>query len=689
MPDPEKPSKILSATDLPDPLIGILLGKYQVVRRLGRGGMGVVYEAEDTLLARRAALKVLNANLASDPQAVGRFIREAQSAGGLNHPNIVTIYEVDRHGPVTFLSMEMLPGGNVRDLLKTKGRMEWRAAVRAAGEVAAGLAAAHAAGVIHRDIKPANILVSAQGTAKLADFGLARVAAATGDSITATGEIVGTPDFMSPEQCQSHPVDARSDIYSLGATLFTMLTGRTPFGKRPGVPQMMFAHCYEPIPDARTLFPDIPAGVCDLIRRTMAKVPDDRPRGAAQLAAELESLLVRGGGRSSRAVVAAAPPRPAAPADAPAGIGGQLRPEMLEAFAALGKSDDGLAAVRPPEPPSKPGSDSSLRAASGEIKISDRRTLYVSQTPWPGGRYRSLADALAEARPGDCIRIGGGVYRENVLVDKPVVIIGDAVIGRVVLEGLDATPVTLADSVELSGVQLRCRSTGSGDRLAALAVIAGASVVSDCEILSEAPWGVLVAGEIARVRFRNCKVRDGKGTGVHVSEGGTAVLEDCDIAGNAYSGLTVRDGGSAVLRRCRLWGGKTPVQIHVGGKAELEDGDVYAHELAGIEVDNAGELTARRTRVRAGQNIGIRISHRARADLADCDMIGNGKLGLYADSGGSAALRSCRIKGHTLEGIRVSNGGAAEVEDCDLTGNRGGSFRIDAGCTVRRRGNLE
>lgn len=264
------------------------LGKYRILRRLGRGGMGIVYEAEDTMLKRHVAIKVLPRSLSQNEVALGRFLSEARLAGRLQHPHIVTLFEIDHREGGYFIAMELVTGGSASDRLQTNGPMPWSDATQVIVDVCRGLQAAHTAGILHRDIKPSNILFDAQGTAKLADFGLAR-SCEESLGLTTTGVVVGTPNFMSPEQCRSEPIDERSDIYALGATFYMLLTGQPPF-KREGPLEVMFAHCSSPIPDPRATNPDVDPRCVAIIHRAMAKEPTDRYRSVTEMLGELDAI---------------------------------------------------------------------------------------------------------------------------------------------------------------------------------------------------------------------------------------------------------------------------------------------------------------------------------------------------------------------------------------------------------------
>jgi serine/threonine protein kinase/ABC-type branched-subunit amino acid transport system substrate-binding protein len=269
---------------------GKTLGKYQVAGEVGRGAMGVVLKARDPMIERDVAIKVLADHLAADATALGRLLSEAKSAGKINHPNVVAIYEICQQGSLTYLVLEYLPGGNLDDHLTKNRALPILEATQALIDACKGVGAAHAAGLIHRDIKPANFMQAADGSIKVADFGLAK-SSGSSRKFTQAGMVVGTPFYMSPEQCEAKPLDQRSDIYSLGATYFSLLTGKNPFHESESVPQLMYAHCHGPVPDPRSVNPSIPPACTRIIARAMAKTPSDRYQSTTEMLADLQAVL--------------------------------------------------------------------------------------------------------------------------------------------------------------------------------------------------------------------------------------------------------------------------------------------------------------------------------------------------------------------------------------------------------------
>lgn len=263
--------------------------KFHLLARLGEGGNGVVYRAFDTVLQRAVAIKLLPRHHAGNEIAGARFLREARAAAGINHPHVVAVHAIEEHDGEWLLVMEYLPGGSAEDRLRAAGRLAWREATRIVRDACRGLAQAHAVGLIHRDIKPSNILLTADGLAKLADFGLAKNPAEVNRALTQPGSVVGTPLFMSPEQCRNEPLDERSDLYSLGATYFNLLTGRPPFDAA-GV-GLFIAHCTQRAPDPRSLAGDVPPACAAIVLRALAKEPADRYSTAHALLADLDAVL--------------------------------------------------------------------------------------------------------------------------------------------------------------------------------------------------------------------------------------------------------------------------------------------------------------------------------------------------------------------------------------------------------------
>jgi predicted Ser/Thr protein kinase len=266
---------------------------YRIDAEIGRGGMGVVYSAHDTRLGRAVAIKMLPAEATADPDRHRRFIQEARAASALNHPHIVTIHDIDEDNGTTFIAMELVDGTRL-DTLIAGGPLPVARALEVASQIASALDAAHGSGIVHRDIKPANILITRDGRAKVLDFGLAKLVerGETEDTMTGLdtrpGLIMGTAAYMSPEQAEGRPVTARSDIFSLGAVLYEMLSGRRPFAANSDL-GLITSILRDHPPALRSVRPDVPADVQAMVDRCIAKDPDTRYAEARALKADLDA----------------------------------------------------------------------------------------------------------------------------------------------------------------------------------------------------------------------------------------------------------------------------------------------------------------------------------------------------------------------------------------------------------------
>jgi len=328
-------------------LTGTRVGQYEIVERLGGGGMAVVYRAVQQPLGREVALKALSSELFQDDGFVKRFETEAKTLAKLDHPNILPIYDFEMNDGVAYLTMPLIRGGTLRDVLN-RGALDTLTAWRYLREIGDGLQHAHDAGIVHRDLKPTNVLIHADGRAMLADFGLAR-GAGQPTHLTTIGLAIGTPGYMAPEQVMGHDVDKRADIYAMGVLTFEMLTGRLPFIGSNRM-EVAYSTVNAPIPSAVKLNAALPDDLDQLLAKVLAKDPAARPqtvrellsqmarlpqrRPAASVAVAAQGAVATAPGRqvptvepptaASMKVMAAAPPRPlqGSPIPTPTGVGG-------------------------------------------------------------------------------------------------------------------------------------------------------------------------------------------------------------------------------------------------------------------------------------------------------------------------------------------------------------------------------
>ncbi len=301
------------------------IGRYQVTGELGKGAMGVVYRALDPTIGREVALKTMRLDVAGmdNQELLQRFRNEARAAGALNHPNIVTIYDAGEQEGLFYIAMEYIEGQTLHSLLLEKHVLPVEQLIQITRQVCAGLNYAHARHVVHRDIKPANMMITADGTVKIMDFGIAKA----GGGVTSTGQVLGTPNYMSPEQVKGKPLDGRSDLFSVGVMLYEMLTGEKPFTGQ-NVTTIIYKIVNEnPIPP-RELDVTVHPGLSAVVTKALAKSPDERYQTAAELARDLQNYKAFGSSDEDTVVLKtvsypataalAAPPTGAAAAPAPA-----------------------------------------------------------------------------------------------------------------------------------------------------------------------------------------------------------------------------------------------------------------------------------------------------------------------------------------------------------------------------------
>jgi serine/threonine protein kinase len=492
------------------------LGKYEIREVLGRGAMSVVYRAYDPGIDRFVALKTLERRgLDADhgEDAVTRFLMEARAAGRLMHPNVVGVFELDQDGEVAFIAMELVEGIDLKTHIRErKGRLPLEQVRSILEQLLAALEYSHSQGVVHRDIKPANVFMMHDGSVKLGDFGIAKFAAGA-CSMTRAGTLLGTPNYMSPEHLGGAELDGRSDLFSVGVMLYELLTGTRPF-TGDNIPTILNQILHHHPPPPTKLNPTLPVGLDPLASKALAKDPETRFQAAAELADALREAFATG----SRL-------RPSDPRGALVQPGGPS-PEDRSA---------------PTRPSGEPGADET--GTLGGTRSGNRKAAVLSVSPWGNADFQTIAEAVRHAQPFDRVLVEPGTYDESLFVDKPLIIMGKGEASKVVVSSSTSHCLKIAaDGVRVRKLSLRGKAERT-DR-PAVAIGRGNPLFEECDISSRSRLCVAVRGRNTAPRFRNCRIHDSGGVGIHFFMNSAGKLENCSLYGHAKAAIRVDKGAN-------------------------------------------------------------------------------------------------------------------------------------------------
>lgn len=586
------------ALQLYDP--GSLIGHYRISGVLGHGGFGAVYQAEDT---RRTGFQVaLKETFDSD--SIRSFQGEFDILSRLQHshlPRYHEMFEADGNG---YLAMELVPGQTLQDVLTKQGGPLLESQVLGyALQICDALSYLHnqTPPIIHRDIKPANIRLTPEGLIKLVDFGLLK----QGTAQTQSSRRGLTPTYAPMEQW-SGGTDPRTDIFSLGATLYHLLTGQTA----PIATDRLGA-ATDPFASPRRLNPNLSPQVAEAVALAMALYPKDRPPEAATFKLALLGVSL---------------PMPTAAASRPA-------PRLTASPAA--PQGPTPTPTPPPVMPVAPRSPA-------PTPVQRTTTLVVAADGT--GQYRTVTEALFKVPLDARILIRPGIYRESILLDKPVELIGDGPMASIIIESTDATCIRMKGrQATVRGLSLRSLRGALGTKSFCVDIPQGKLFLEDCDITSDSLACLAIHGSSSDPVVRRCKIHNGNASGVFIYGNGRGKFENCDIFSNAGSGAAIWNGGDPILQRCQIHHGQEVVSVYG-------------------------------------------LGHGA---ILECGIYGNAKSGVAIWNGGEPAITRCQIAHNGHVGVWVYDGGAGHIEGCNLTGNTRGPWEIAAGCSVQRSNNKE
>ena len=598
------------------------IGKFEIIRLLGRGAMGEVYLARDPHLGREVAVKTIHLSSAFGEEATTRFEREARAAGGLSHPNVATVYEFGLDEGLHYMAMEFVPGEDL-DVLIRAGRTPQAELLELLAQACDGLAFAHERQVIHRDIKPANILVNHSGkrpVAKLVDFGLAVVGVS---ELTQKGEWMGTVNYMAPEYLDSGKAEPSSDIFAMGVILYQILTGgRRPFIGETATSVLTAILRHPPAPFLPEELEGMNPVLLDVVHQALAKLPRDRFTSADQLAEAIRASL-------------------AGPASMPASAA--------------------------------PSPDTEATPPLG-------RTLVVGKGG--KGRCMSIRVALRQAGPGTQILVMPGIYRESLVVDKDVTIIGQGAPGEVVIESFGEPCFILeAPQSRLTNLML------TGGQGPVLAITHGRPRVEGCLLEATAGIAITITGAGAEPLFRDCTLQ-GEGTaGILVGARTGAIFEDCLLEGLFQEGLRAETGARPSLMRCRILNeGGLGLRLLPGSRAMLEDCHIAGQDAGGLQVEAEARLEMRHCRITDTLSVGVLALERSQVTLEDCELLGHACSALHAVAGAVVQMHGCKVRANRGFGTSVLGAGLLTMDQCALSENLEQAVMVLQGATVQMTG---
>ena len=527
-----------------DDAIGTM-GNYQILEKVGRGGMGIVMRAFDTVLHRYVALKVMSATLISSDRARERFSREARSAAGINHPNVVTIHAIEEHDEIPYLVMEFVEGQTIDEMIRDGHQFSVEEMVRIGAQIAAGLSEAHSQGIVHRDIKPSNILLDSLQRAKISDFGLARLLMDQSD-LTSQGDVLGTPSYMSPEQVRGEEAGELSDLFSLGCVFFAMLTGRSPFHATTQIGMATRIQNEQPPPIANTRT-DVPVEVEDLVRDLLRKDPAERPESAADVNQRLSRLLVAINQQTSGTVSGGTLTTPTP--------GSRFGPAVMAVcFLIIAGIGWKLLPSRSSQQPTQQFVGSDAQNPSKAMSKADQNVVVAADG---SGDFQSLGEAIGKIGPGSTIRVKQGDYVESLMLSDDATLRGLTIAG-IGMPSFSAPPdrsvieIDHVSDLTISGIKFSAQHDQSALRVRGQCE---GLTIQACDFVSHEPDGsysplalvhiATCSGSKAKpIRLTDCRLLDSRlGLVLGVSRSGAdptqhLAVENCQIrCGSRQKGI--------------------------------------------------------------------------------------------------------------------------------------------------------
>lgn len=628
----------------------VLQGRYLIVRLISRGGMGAVYEAVDQRLGHTVAIKHI---MVSNQEIRKHFEQEARILATLQHPVIPVVSDHFSEHDEDFLVMQYIPGEDLGEVLaRDKEAFAPADVLRWADQLLDALdyLHTHRPPIIHRDIKPRNLKLNPRSDIMLLDFGMAKSLQALYRSDSTSGRNVRffTPEYAPLEQIQGTDDDPRSDLYALAATLYHLLTGSPPPDTLTRVAALLSEQS-DPLRPANELNPQIPPAVAVILHQAMSPSLDQRFRSAASMRAALR-MVHKPGNSITRSSV-------------PISSSGQTTVPVSNYR--RGRSETPSTAPQKPPP------------------VSDQMVVIVSHSE--DGHYQTISEAVANARPGTRILVRPGIYREGVVLDRPLEIIGDGPIEDIFIESTDSSCLLmLTDYALVRGLTLRGRTAIEHKRYVTVDIPQGRLLLEECDISSDSLASIAIHGNKANPIIWRCQIHDGNSAGIIIYDHGQGLIEDCDIFSNKGPGVEIRNIGNPVIRRCKIHHGERDgVHVTDKGAGVILECDIFGNARAGVSIRRDSNPFVRLCQIHDQLNgYGVYVYDKGEGTIEGCNIFNNSKAGVGITQGGNPTFRRCRIHHEKQRGVFALEQGEGTFERCYI------QFNSDTGISIGQGSNL-